>query len=184
MRTSAIIFTVGAVALALILTGTSTTLAYDKYTDSQCAMCHSGFVGKGALHDTHTAITNTCTMCHPSNPGSKPVSTWEASDGTAFSCLGCHGRDYGSTTSRQAAGLRLHHANSGISICAVCHPSDPVPLAETVAPPHYARGDVNVTDSCSDGLDNDGDLFTDSGDSDCQVAVETTTWSRIKAMYK
>jgi hypothetical protein len=162
----------------------SAGIAYDEYTDSMCSSCHDGFVDKGPLHDTHTAITGTCTMCHPSNPGSKPVSTSQASDGTAYSCLGCHGRDYGGSTGVQAAGLRAHHAVSGITICGGCHSGDPAPLAETVLPPHYSRGDVNVIDTCADNLDNDGDDIYDDLDEDCGLPVENTTWGRVKALYK
>lgn len=158
-------------------------LAYPAYTDTQCATCHSTFQGKGALHDVHqSALTNNCNMCHPSGPGSKPVSTSSAGDASAFSCLGCHGRDYGGSTAMQAAGLRLRHANKGVS-CSPCHDDDPVPLGENVLPPHYGRGDVNLSLSCEDALDNDGDLAVDGDDSDCSTAVEESTWGAIKSRF-
>ena len=84
----------------------------------------------------------------------------------------------------QAAGLRLHHANTGTTVCASCHPSDPVPLAENIAPPHYGRPDVSLTSSCGDLLDNDGNLDYDLADVACPVPVEATSWGRIKALYQ
>ena len=158
-------------------------VAYSDYTDSQCATCHSGFKDKGALHDVHqNALTNNCNMCHPNGAGSKPVSTSNAGDATTFSCLGCHGRDYGGTVGMQAAGLRLHHANSGIS-CSPCHDSDPAPLGENILPAHYGRADVTLVLSCDDSLDNDGDLSVDGDDLDCSTAVEESTWSTLKTLY-
>ncbi len=87
----------------------------------------------------------------------------------------------------QSAGLRVHHANASppITTCAGCHSSDPVPLDETVPPPHYGRGDVSLTDSCNDMLDNDGNFEYDAADAACiAVPVAPTTWGRIKAMYE
>jgi nitrate/TMAO reductase-like tetraheme cytochrome c subunit len=172
----------GLVAAAVLWAGSS--VAYDTYTGTICSTCHSGFQSKGPLHDTHTAITGTCGMCHPSNPGSKPVSTWQASDATAYSCLGCHGRDYGGGYGKQAAGLRAHHAANGVTVCGGCHSFDPVPLSEATPPPHYSRPDVDITGVCADNLDNDGDDLYDDLDTDCIVPVESTTWGRIKQLYR
>jgi hypothetical protein len=173
------------VAVGVLAVWVAGSAAYDEYTDTQCATCHDGFVDKGALHDAHTAfISSNCQMCHPSSPGSKPVSTSSAGDGSAYSCLGCHGRDYGGSTGLQAAGLRAHHAANGVGICGGCHGGDPTPLAENVLPPHYSRGDVTIENSCGDNLDNDGDDVYDGLDTNCSLPVETTTWSRIKAFYQ
>ena len=175
-------------ALSLLLIVPQGTRAFDDYSDSTCETCHGSFVDRGTLHDNHLMVTNNCGLCHPSNPGSKPVNTSVSADGS--SCLGCHGRDYGGSIGQQAAGLRVKHGS-----CSGCHPSDPTPLAEVVAPVHYARGDVNVKDPCSSagppgenfwngGLDNDGDGLYNEADPDCNVAVEVTTWGQIKAIYE
>jgi len=105
-----------------------------------------------------------------------------AADNTTTSCLGCHGRDYGGSTGQQAAGLRAFHLSRGHD-CSGCHPGDPTPLGENVDPPHYARSDINITNACSDNLDNDGDGVKDAADPDCQVPVEPSTWGRVKALY-
>jgi hypothetical protein len=172
-----------AVAVLLISSG---GFAYDEYDSNPigCDTCHPDFNGPGdALHDGHTAfISNTCDMCHPSNPGSKPVSTFSAGDATAISCLGCHGRDYGGSVGTQSAGLRVFHVGQGFS-CSPCHDSDPVPAGENVNPPHYGRSDVSLATACADNLDNDGDGLKDGADPDCQVPVETSTWGKVKALY-
>jgi hypothetical protein len=176
-----IVLALAAIAAAL---WAGSGLAYDTYTDTMCSSCHSGFESKGALHDVHTSfISSSCTMCHPTSPGSKPVNTSSAGDAASYSCLGCHGRDYGGSTGMQAAGLRAHHAANGVGICGGCHGGDPTPLGENIAPPHYSFGSVSLS-VCSDNLDNDGDDAYDGDDSDCSVAVDETTWGKIKALYK
>lgn len=173
----------GAVAAIALWCYAGPAMTYSAYTDSQCSSCHSGFVDKGPLHDTHTSfISSSCNMCHPSGPGSKPVSTSSAGMAGTYSCLGCHGNDYGGSTGMQAAGLRAHHAAHSVS-CSGCHSGDPAPIAENVAPPHYALSAVNL-DTCSDNLDNDGDDDYDMIDINCAVPVEETTWGRIKSLYK
>lgn len=173
------------IACLALVAGIDRAGAYPTYTDTQCATCHPGFQGKGALHDVHqSAFTNNCNMCHPSGPGSKPVATASAGDATAFSCLGCHGRDYGPSIGIQAAGLRRHHANASPPVsCSPCHDSDPTPLGENILPPHYGRSDVSLDSSCDDLLDNDGDFAVDTADDDCTTAVEASSWSRIKALF-
>lgn len=172
------------VAVLAVLMWAAAGMAYDTYSGTQCSVCHSGFQGKGPLHDLHlTFISNNCGMCHPSSPGSTPVSTSEANDATSLSCLGCHGRDYGAF-GYQAAGLRAHHAAHGVTVCNDCHRFDPQPLPENVLPPHFGRSDVSLTSSCSDNLDNDGDDLYDDLDTDCALPVEETTWGRIKAFYQ
>ena len=180
---------VGLFALGFLLVSSDRSTAYLNYAntpDTWCAECHPGFQGKGALHDVHVnTFTNNCNLCHPSGPGSKPVRTFSAGDPTALSCLGCHGRDYG-PDGIQAAGLRVHHANASppVLICAGCHSTDPVPFAESTIPPHYGRGDVSLTSSCADNLDNDGNFDYDGADASCQVPVHETSWGQIKALYK
>jgi len=188
MKTTAICILAGVLALGLVLVWSGAGVAYDTYTGTYCAVCHPGFHNKGALHDLHvTALTNNCNLCHPSGAGSKPVSTHSAGDATAYSCAGCHGRDYGGTVGVKAAGLRRHHANLNppVTRCADCHTSDPVDLAfENVFPPHYGRSDVKLTSSCNDNLDNDGDMLYDNSDPDCSVPVDKSTWGSVKALYK
>jgi len=160
--------------------------AYNNYSNSQCENCHSTFGGFGeALHDMHlTFITGNCDMCHPNGGGSKPVNTSSAGDPTAFSCAGCHGRDYGGSDGVLSVGLRDFHIDQRGQSCSPCHDSDPSPaLGENVNPPHYGRSDVSLTIACSDNLDNDGDGVRDGSDPECQVPVENTTWGRLKALY-
>jgi len=175
---------VGVLALGILVVFADQSAAYNAYTGSTCAACHPSFQSRGALHDLHLTFINNCGMCHPSNPGSLPVSTSTASDPTTSSCLGCHGRDYGGTEGQQAAGLRLHHLNSGVNSCGGCHPSDPVPAPENVNPVHYGRPDVTLVSACADNLDNDGNLAYDGSDPACPVPVEATSWGRIKSLYE
>jgi len=181
MGTTVVLFVLFAGAMMLF---SSSGYAYNEYSGSQCETCHGNFGGFGeALHDQHLTFTSNCGMCHPGSPGSTPVNTSTASDGTAFSCAGCHGRDYSGTV--EAAGLRVFHLDQRGVSCAPCHNGDPSPpMAENVLPPHYTRGDVSLTDSCADNLDNDGDGPRDGSDSDCASPVEESTWGAIKALYE
>jgi hypothetical protein len=116
--------------------------------------------------------------------------------GFAISCVGCHGReeDQGPTSGR-GAGLRQHHFNAGVTVCANCHPGDSNPVTfVTVGEdflPLYYRTPVpdnahpnKPTDSCNPngeedfaattlGLDNDGDGVYDMLDSDCAPVVDS-----------
>ena len=119
-----------------------------------------------------------------SSTGSEPL--------PGLGCVGCHGRteDAGHDTvsAGLGAGLRQHHTNAGISICAGCHTDadrkNYKPVGEDVFPPYYAAGgDVFVNlpaDPCNrdgeedyaggpNGLDNDGDGKYDVRDSDCKA---------------
>jgi hypothetical protein len=114
--------------------------------------------------------------------------------------MGCHGRDYGETIGadydgnssnglpkNSGYGLRLHHANNGIALCASCHTDTLSPYPENVIDPglgntthYYLRADVSLggspvdpsvnEDSLNDanttGLDNDGDDVYDATDTD------------------
>ncbi len=176
--------------LLLVLVVTTPSDGYERYEAQGgmrgCADCHPGFISRGPLHDLHVGpdqMTSECLLCHVS-VGDNPR-TSEGGAAGAQSCRGCHGRDNG-TDLGWGAGLRLHHTASGVPPdmnglrCANCHPGDPVPLPEDVRPVHYLRDDVNVKEPCSPmppdgedwdgdglGLDNDGDLAYDEGDSDC-----------------
>lgn len=125
-----------------------------------------------------------------------------------ISCIGCHGRaaDRGTrpddcvdamTTGGpcgDGAGLRQHHHNSGVTVCADCH-SDALSAnfttaGEHVQPPYYFTPDsahpLKPTNACNpngeedfeaspDGLDNDGDLLYDGDDPDCATPTATAT---------
>ncbi len=148
---------------------------------NNCVVCHPGFENLGPLHDLHSQMTNNCFLCH-TDLGDDP-STTSSGDPEGHGCRGCHGVDNG-TSLGWGAGLRAHHLAEGETLCASCHPNDPVPSPEDTLPVYYSRTDVNVTDPCQStpappgedfdasgrGLDNDGDLLFDMADPDCQVA--------------
>ncbi len=155
-----------------------------------CSECHSGFIGRGPLHDMHVGnnnMTNTCLLCH-TNTGDVPQ-TFTSGDPAGQGCRGCHGIDNGTALS-WGAGLRLHHKNAGVpadingNTCVDCH-TDPPPPPEGYLPTYYSRSDVNVKDPCDSqsadgedysgdgaGLDNDGDLVYDESDPDCATATD------------
>lgn len=173
--------------------------AYDMYSDGQlgnCAACHEsgpgGFQGRGPLHDAHVnSATGNCQLCH-TRSGDIPFTNKSGEVG-GLGCIGCHGQPQASGAT-SGAGLRLHHARAGAPpdpnglLCVDCHFSDPAPRPENVAPAYYARTDVIQKSSCNvdgkedfwnrttgkpdgRGLDNDGDLLYDSGDSDCAATA-------------
>jgi PKD repeat protein len=98
-----------------------------------------------------------------------------AADGVnAIACTGCHVPE----------GLRAHHAANGVTLCAGCHPNDPAPQPENIAPPWYGSviNDITGTnlEPCNAigeeqlagdtiGLDNDGDNAYDTADPDCAI---------------
>ena len=161
-----------------------------------CASCHEvlinghveGFQGRAGLHSAHTTnATSTCTLCHVQEGDVPQLNTSGAVGG--LGCMGCHGQPkIGGGYS--GAGLRRHHAQVGVSpdqegfVCADCH-SDPPPRPEIVTPPYYFRTDVTQKNPCTTaqedfwnrttglpdgkGLDNDGDLVTESLDTDCAL---------------
>ena len=183
------------VLLASLLVGllwglASTTGAYEFYSDpdnpgsGNCSSCHPGFLRRGPLHDAHTSnATGTCKLCHIST-GDIPMLGFSGDADTPYGCGGCHSQPLASG-GRSGAGLRLHHKSSGV-VCATCHPFDPAPRPENIAPAYYARTDVVQKDPCNSdgaedfwgkgavgtpdglGLDNDGDLLYDGlQDPDC-----------------
>jgi hypothetical protein len=176
------------IALVALATWAPNAGAYRTYQSAddvgdKCSECHPGFQNSSdPTHQLHvSAMTGNCALCHPSNPGSLPVSTSSSADGE--SCIGCH----------EENGLRLHHTNEGVEpdssglSCTTCHQSDPTPAAEDIVDantrPYYLRADVDLSDPCvvapidggedySDdelGLDNDGDLLYDGNDPDCEA---------------
>ena len=186
--------------------------AYPMYDDgfgNGCVSCHNGFLGgNGPLHLQHRnnfAVT-TCNLCHPNGGGTTPVLTYFSGPGGGRGCAGCHGQDYGETSPNSGQpkstsyGLRLFHANHGVTVCATCHQPgtlgspNPYPtfFGENVAPVYYAPAYSNLTDPCSSaqedlpfdadsvGLDNDGDGNADyPADSDCAPPVTTTTTTTL-----
>jgi hypothetical protein len=164
------------ICAVFMVIGATDTFAYGTYEDG-CINCHSGFVGRGALHDVHLAMVNDCSLCHVS-PGDNPSISLNPSDASGTGCVGCHGRledannvDF---SAGLGAGLRQHHFNSGQTSCVGCHtdsnPSNYTPVGEDISPPFYpAQGLV----ACSDSLDNDGDNTYDGSDSDCIQIIDT-----------
>ena len=135
------------VALSVALWATNAS-AYESYHDpalegepdeGYCWTCHPTFSGRGDLHDLHQGgsdpVTGNCNLCHTGSGRDNPLTMWSTGDaGDGLGCAGCHGRDYGDNieanyrgfgisgmAKNSAYGLRLHHANSGIAVCATCH---------------------------------------------------------------
>jgi hypothetical protein len=156
-----------------------------------------------SLMDTHVdyMVNGECLACHSS--GSRfPVLTGSSkgnSGNLIYSCAGCHGRagdadPNGSGADGFDAGLRQHHRQAGVTVCATCHvDADPAlytPVGEDILPPNYAspgagapdvpgnpcNSDPNSPESkvgASRGLDNDGDGFYDEDDTDCGATAST-----------
>jgi hypothetical protein len=196
--------------------------AYESYSQNDnntwCRECHGDFRSNnyvslsdgqpwGNLHDVHrfTMLSGDCDACHI---GSDRLPVYlDQSDGgiglEPVSCVGCHGVNPspGSpSTGLWGAGLRAHHTNAGVGpdsnglTCMSCHPSDPPPPDENIAPSYYFSPDPShsskPTDPCNPapsfpeqfaasilGLDNDGDLLYDEADPSC-AAVPTPTPTR------
>lgn len=155
---------------------------------SSCSECHGGFKGpvspkgtvfpsnnKHEMHRANNSMNTDCMLCH-TEIGDDP--RLDSSGGTennpGLGCAGCH----------VGAGLRAHHAASGVMDCytAECH--DPEPSApENVKPPYYGTADTRVDNPCNDvlastvnenwsigdfvGLDNDGNNLYDQADFAC-----------------
>jgi len=210
---------------SLVVTGGS-VVGYESYhspevqDEGYCADCHDGFLGRGPLHDLHVAnpdgITSTCDLCHTGSGRDNPLTMWSAGDsGDGLGCTGCHGRDYGDVVladyrgftikdrkKQSGYGLRLHHKNSGVTECSLCHfnENEKVPHPENVINPglgntvhYYFRDDVSLgggavdpgsnEDSANDtnglGLDNDGDGLYDMNDPDCVANPERLAISAV-----
>ncbi len=183
------------VAAGILVMWAGTALAFERYNDG-CYLCHGAFTdstspkgtvfpsgGKHTMHRSSSYMDTECNLCHTTGDDHNPYTG--SSNGTAFNpgvgCTGCHGRDYGGTVGNSGVGLRLHHINADVTICSICHTSDPEPLPENVAPTYYGTPDTNADDPCNmppdylehwslsdtSSLDNDGDLDYDQDDSDC-----------------
>jgi len=154
----------------------------------------------GNLHNLHrsTILSGDCNTCHLADD-EFPVLIDESVGGSGLdpiSCMGCHGRaednnpENPSFPNGLGAGLRQHHTNAGITDCLECHadanPANYTPVGENVLPPYFANpgtGHPNIpSQSCNDdgsenfagapeGLDNDGDLFYDGDDPDCNISA-------------
>lgn len=157
-----------------------------------------------SLMDTHVdfMVNGVCLACHSSGPRFPVITGSSGGDGSGnlvFACAGCHGRagdadPNGSGSQGYDAGLRQHHRQAGVTICATCHndtdPNSFITVGEEVAPPNYASpgggspdvpGDACNTDpnfpedkvGSPKGLDNDGDGFYDQDDPDCGASFST-----------
>ena len=172
------------------LTLVSVSSAYERYNDG-CNNCHDFFSNTSlkpnntwpdSKHNVHRhdMLDGVCDACHLTGDNRNPY--LNQSNGTqhlpGLGCVGCHGRDYGPPIGTVAMGLRRHHANSGITICGMCHNDDTRIYLETVSSPYYGLPTVNINESCNSdgwenwtsdglGLDNDGDLTYDLDDADC-----------------
>ncbi len=149
-----------------------------------------------------------CNLCHqpPGGTPRSPVYIALSAGITGYapiSCLGCHGRPRDVTgvcvvgggdpstinpaNCGMGRGLRKHHANAGVTICAGCHTdgaTTAVVAGESAPPAYYFTPDTahpnKPTSSCNlaaapgnenkfgaTGLDNDGDTLRDTADPDC-----------------
>jgi uncharacterized membrane protein len=202
------------VAFVAVTAWTSEAGAYDRWSQNRdatnCASCHGAFTAGGytsdkdgtawgtSLHDGHrfTMLNSDCNTCHQPPTGTPrfPVFLGISAGGNGLDplgCVGCHGRneDAGGDgiSPGLGAGLRQHHNDAGITLCAGCHsdanPANFMTAGEDIPPPYYFTPDgahaAKPTDACDAngtesvfstlGLDNDGDLLDDSADPDCQV---------------
>jgi len=192
-----------AVALLCTVLYAPSAQGYPQYDDDTgpgigtgCVNCHAGFTGGpgNALHNNHvnTLMTTSCNVCHPAGGGTKPVLTYGSGTGGGYGCAGCHGTDYGEVSiisgnpKASGYGLRQHHANNGVALCAGCHATTTI-QPESTPPPYYTMMKSRLTDPCSSteedlpfdvdsiGLDNDGDGLVDALDPDCAAATTTST---------
>lgn len=187
----------GLAAAASLLVYVTPVAAYDRYNNG-CQNCHGSFTGpvspqgtmfpsnnKHTMHRSANYMATACNLCHTTGDGNNPFIG--SSNGTAnnrgLGCSGCHGHDYGGSVGVSGAGLRAHHATSGVAVCATCHTQDPTPLPEYVRPPYYGTPDTRANDSCNSppgsntrenwsvgdtlGLDNDGNGLYDGSDPNC-----------------
>lgn len=183
-------------AAGIASASSSSTGVFPRYTEG-CNIdeCHGDFDGpispKGSIfpadskHEMHraaNAMATDCLLCH-FTPGDQPFTYQSAgtADTPGLGCVGCHGQDYGPGI-QKGVGLRLHHFEHDVTFCIGCHPEDPPPLPEDVAPEYYGSPDTLADLSCNTdmpnsgenwsigdlvGLDNDGDDVYDAADSDC-----------------
>lgn len=179
----------------------------------QVGSLHNSHVLNFGIQKGGPIQTSRCNVCHTSGGGTTPVYTMGSNGGNNYEggglgCAGCHGQDYGETAGSlmgpseagpyngepkaSGYGLRLVHANAGITVCAGCHPANPNPVKdESVNPPYYPMHISSVLRNACDsaqedlpfdgdsvGLDNDGNGFADySADTNCPLPTTTTTTS-------
>ena len=169
--------------------------------DGHCSSinCHPGFKGDNdTSHRLHTGgdspMITDCDLCHMDSDEDNTLMLWSAYDSNkGYGCTGCHGRDYGEAIERNYAdfliagkskasgwGLRRVHALKGVPKCLFCH-ADKEPLPENINPPYYLdpNAEVNLTNSCQDGLDNDGDGLYDHVDPDCGALLTAHAVSNV-----
>lgn len=147
-------------------------------------------------------VTANCDLCHTGSGRDNPLTMWSIG-GEQRGCAGCHGREYGETIvadyrgfpiaglpKSSGHGLRKLHRNKGVLDCLFCHtdPGQSEILPESVDPLYFARADVSLrglpASACSNDetlndpddqpLDNDGDLFRNLRDFDCQAGPTLT----------
>jgi hypothetical protein len=201
------------IAASVLALGVSDASAFPTYPD--CSGCHGEFSfgnyvsrvdGQNWNTDLMSGHINAwvgpdCNTCHMTeNPSNVSLDTSSGGDNLpAISCMGCHGReqDIGndSVSFGRGAGLRQHHWNAGVMICADCHddanPGNYTPVAEDFRPAYYDDPDTSTMppdDPCNSapdfmedvlgeagtGLDNDGDGLYDESDSDCPPLMTPT----------
>ena len=81
-------------------------------------------------------------------------------------------------------GVNLRHSTTGADGCG-CH-GGVAQISESDVPPYYGTAATSLEDwrMCLDNLDNDGDLFADGDDSDCDgVSNDDRSWTVIKDYY-
>jgi hypothetical protein len=205
------------IALVLCTVWAVRANAYRTYSENgdatNCRACHGDFQAANYVsrHDGTpwntslmaghyiNMVSFACKTCHQAS-SNFPVSTEDsAGEGglSPRSCVGCHGREedagHDGISEGRGAGLRQHHQNAGVTICALCHadadPSKYTPVGENVLPANYFTPDEahpdKPTDPCNAngseskfgpvGLDNDGNGLYDLNDPACLVGVVTPT---------
>ncbi|HFE32593.1 MAG TPA: PKD domain-containing protein [Gammaproteobacteria bacterium] len=192
-------------ALGGVLLWAPAAFAYSTWSGG-CQNCHGGFKagnytsmssddpapwGQNLMDGHVSQFALGCSDCH-SGGSFKPVTLDVSNSGVT--CSSCHGRSEddaaaGLGGSMPSAGLRQHHYNAGVQVCAGCHAADAnpatfTPVGEDVPSPTFI---VKGIDPCNDvafgslGLDNDGDGPRDAADSDCQAPVDNPPTAVISA---
>jgi hypothetical protein len=187
--------------LALMTPDAHAYVQYSTDGTDNCAACHGDFRARNyvsqsdgsAWNDTlmnghKDMIASDCNVCHLGSKFPVPLNQSDGDVNGDFTsgCVGCHGRAEDGP-GQIGDGLRAHHAQAGIGVCAGCHPSDTTPVSEDTPPENYFTPDGSHAGKPSDpcntngtesrfgptGLDNDGDGLYDENDPDC-ACVPTT----------
>lgn len=177
-------------ALVLALSLPLAATAYETYSEpasgtGNCSACHMDFRGSsstkgtvfpgGSNHEMHrngSYMGTACNLCHFAD---RSIVYMASSTGTAnntgIGCSGCH----------EPVGLRKHHLVNGVTSCAGCHKTDPVPAPEgSVKPPYFGTVDTKANNAANTliatninenwslgdflGIDNDGNNLYDTAD--------------------